>query len=285
MDAPFVIDAEFQRLLPIETESADAELDAELEKAGGPRDPLVAWKGQNILLDGHRRYTLCKRHQWPYQVVEIELPDRDAARNWMIRNQLARRNVDPRSAALLRARLVDGLTAVGRPAAAAVLEVAEAAGRSERQVWRDRRLAKALDKLPPDLRGRFETGDLKDAGPDTIRELSKLDEHEQRAVVALKDSGQYGSISAAVLGITDQVTGPDNPEHYEDAEDSTDTMAVDEEPTGPKLFAVVFRHLGLLRKSLDDLGQTCPGAFYPQCKLLSDRLADKLAAWEKEAVV
>lgn len=57
----------------------------------GCRDPLVVWNG--TVVDGHNRYRICREKQIPFQFVEMEFTDVAAAKMWIIRNQLARRNV------------------------------------------------------------------------------------------------------------------------------------------------------------------------------------------------
>jgi hypothetical protein len=59
----------------------------------GCRDALVVWKEKDILLDGHHRYEICKRHKIEYKEKYISLPDREAAADWIDRNQLGRRNL------------------------------------------------------------------------------------------------------------------------------------------------------------------------------------------------
>jgi len=81
---------EFSRLIPPHT-PAELELLEESILREGCRDPIVVWRG--ILLDGHARYRICRKHNLPYRIRAINLPDRDAARLWIIRNQFARRNL------------------------------------------------------------------------------------------------------------------------------------------------------------------------------------------------
>lgn len=59
--------------------------------ADGCRDPLVAWDG--VLVDGHNRYRICRENQIPFSYIEMEFENEEAARLWIIKNQLARRNV------------------------------------------------------------------------------------------------------------------------------------------------------------------------------------------------
>ena len=52
--------------------------------AEGIRDPLVTWQG--ILLDGYHRYKIAQESGLEYKTVEVELPDRDAAKEWILVN-------------------------------------------------------------------------------------------------------------------------------------------------------------------------------------------------------
>lgn len=59
--------------------------------AEGCRDPLVVWNG--MIIDGHNRYRLCRENNIPFTYIEMDFEDEEAAKKWIIRNQLARRNV------------------------------------------------------------------------------------------------------------------------------------------------------------------------------------------------
>ena len=96
-----ILDKEFQALIP----PLSAEEKAQLEEnivAEGCRDALITWQG--ILLDGHNRFEICERLNIPFRTMEIDLPDRDAAEDWIDKNQLGRRNLTPDQMSLLRGR-------------------------------------------------------------------------------------------------------------------------------------------------------------------------------------
>jgi hypothetical protein len=99
------IDAEFAALLPEQSPGELAQLEANLVADGVCHEALIVWKGHNLLLDGHNRLRFCKRHGIPYRVVEIDLPDRESAKRWIILHQLGRRNLPPDQAAYLRGKL------------------------------------------------------------------------------------------------------------------------------------------------------------------------------------
>ena len=88
----FTINPALQSLIPPLTPEEYAQLEQNL-LAHGCRDPLVIWQEEQALLDGHHRYALCERHGLTYAVHEISLQDMDAAKAWMIANQLGRRNL------------------------------------------------------------------------------------------------------------------------------------------------------------------------------------------------
>ncbi|GAI91325.1 unnamed protein product, partial [marine sediment metagenome] len=71
----------------------------------GCRDALVVWKETDTLLDGHNRLEICKRLDKPYQIKLLSLPDRDAAKAWIINNQFARRNLSPYQRSVLALKL------------------------------------------------------------------------------------------------------------------------------------------------------------------------------------
>lgn len=82
-----------------------AELDA-LERsllAEGCRDALVLWG--EVLVDGHNRYQLCRKHGLPFQTVQNpRLRSLEDVQLWMIDQQLGRRSVSDFQRGLLALR-------------------------------------------------------------------------------------------------------------------------------------------------------------------------------------
>lgn len=56
------------------------------------------------LLDGHNRYTICRQHNIPFQTQSIALDSREEAVNWIIANQLGRRNLTEEQKSYLRGK-------------------------------------------------------------------------------------------------------------------------------------------------------------------------------------
>lgn len=126
--------------------------------AHGCRDPLTVWNG--VLLDGHNRYEICTRLGLPFKVVSIELPNREAAEDWIDANQLGRRNLTPDAFRLLVGRRYnrikrsahrpskgdqfDPLIQLGKTAAKLAIEY----GTSEATVKRAARFAAEVERTP-----------------------------------------------------------------------------------------------------------------------------------------
>lgn len=114
-----VIDPEFQSLAPPLTKEELKQLEENLVR-DGCREPLSIWqyhppdsngrtylsKYEDILLDGHNRYELCKRLKIEFGIKFVEsVNTRDEARAWIITNQLGRRNLQPYQRAELALKL------------------------------------------------------------------------------------------------------------------------------------------------------------------------------------
>lgn len=100
---PVIIDPELHALCPPLNDEEYQQLEANL-RADGCRDALVVWQETGILLDGHNRHDICQAHDLLFLVEPISLDDREAAINWIINNQLGRRNVTEEQKSYLRGK-------------------------------------------------------------------------------------------------------------------------------------------------------------------------------------
>lgn len=105
-----IIDKEFQSLIPPLTAEEYDRLEESILNEGC-RDAIVVWEEHKVhyddltgntdvipyppvIIDGHNRYEICTRHNIPFNTVYADLPDRDEVKLWMMKNQLARRNLN-----------------------------------------------------------------------------------------------------------------------------------------------------------------------------------------------
>ena len=155
-----IIDPEFRDIIrPLDADEQQR-LEASL-LVEGCRDALLVWRG--ILIDGHNRHEICMRLGIPFRMQELSLPGdtREGAMAWAIDNQLARRNLHPDDASLLRGRAyLSEAKAPGRPSAklahaeqvsepggATADRVAERLGVSRATIARDGRYLDAVEML------------------------------------------------------------------------------------------------------------------------------------------
>lgn len=102
MPHEIIIDPEFRALKPPLAPQELAVLEASITRHGCLHS-LKVWNG--VLLDGHQRYEICTRLGLSYNVVSVELPDREAAADWIEAEQLGQRNLTADASRLLLGRI------------------------------------------------------------------------------------------------------------------------------------------------------------------------------------
>ncbi len=100
------VDDEFRSLIPpLQHEELQLLEQSIIEE--GCREPLTVWAEAGILLDGHNRFDICTRLGLAYELRELSFDTREAAFDWMDRNQLGRRNLTPLGLSMLRGRIYE----------------------------------------------------------------------------------------------------------------------------------------------------------------------------------
>lgn len=64
-------------------------------RVNGIRDPLSVWEREDslVLLDGHNRLEIAHMLDLPYEIRTLNLGSDEAARNWVLLNQMSKRNL------------------------------------------------------------------------------------------------------------------------------------------------------------------------------------------------
>ena len=89
------IDNEFKKLIrPLNEKEYEA-----LEKSiiqFGVMDTIKSWPTPDgeLIVDGHNRFDIARKHGVEYGCSRLEFSDRDQAKMWILKNQLARRNMN-----------------------------------------------------------------------------------------------------------------------------------------------------------------------------------------------
>lgn len=178
-----VIDDELRDYLPACNDQTYAILESMLLETHGPLDTIKVWRAGNIILDGHRRYEICRKHNLPFKIHYLDPVDRDEAKYWMDRWQACRRNLAVELLAISVVRMAKHLEKKqpGRYKQDIESQVADEINRSTRTVKRLIKQGEALQSLPDDLRDRIVNGEVKASRRDTL-ELATYDETQQRAI-------------------------------------------------------------------------------------------------------
>jgi len=96
-NSPIKISDELRSLITPLTQEEYQQLEENI-KEHGCREPLTVWEKSDdewVLVDGHNRYEICKNHNIPFNIARINFENEDDAKEWMINNQLGRRNLTP----------------------------------------------------------------------------------------------------------------------------------------------------------------------------------------------
>lgn len=187
-------------LTPDEHESLERSILSE-----GCRDSLVVWG--DLLIDGHNRYGICRKHGLPYNTVQAtQFKNMDDVHLWMIDQHLGRRSVSDFQRGVLALRKRE-IIAERRAAAAAAVNAAKAAQpASEEAPWEgetDPVVAQALAsvaKVPDealDTREALARAARLSAGQ--VKMIETIQEKAAPEVVAAVKAGELSLNAAAVV--------------------------------------------------------------------------------------
>lgn len=84
------MDTRFKHIIPPLSADEYSQLEQNILR-DGIRDPIVTWG--DTLIDGHNRLSIAQKHGLDYKTINMDFPDDDAAKKWIIINQFGRRNL------------------------------------------------------------------------------------------------------------------------------------------------------------------------------------------------
>jgi len=208
-DKQLTIDPEFRELCRALTPEERNLLEASIE-ADGCRDAIVTWANHDdTILDGHNRFEICTQLEKPWKSKALNLPDRQACIEWIIANQLGRRNATEEEKSFLRGkRYRSEKKAPHRPekdATAAPLKTAERLaeeyGVSSRTIHNDADFADAVDSVAANVGTEAKTEILSGKSGLTkkqIQDVAALPEKQQPKAYVQAKAGEKANGSPAV---------------------------------------------------------------------------------------
>lgn len=174
------IKQEFKKLIPALTPEEFNQLEENCLKEG-IRDAIVTWQG--FIIDGHNRYEIAQRHGLEFRTVEKEFESENDVIDWMIINQLGRRNITKEQRDyLIGKRYENEKQKIGRPENKEKkifpLKTAEKIGQefgiSHMQVKLNEQYSKGVDKLGEELKKQVLQG-KSDVNKSDVQTISKAE--------------------------------------------------------------------------------------------------------------
>jgi uncharacterized ParB-like nuclease family protein len=83
------LNSELQNLFPSETEKKELSLEESILKYGCLA-PITVW--ENTIVDGYRRYAICRKHDIPFQIIQRQFENINDALIWRAKFHLNQRN-------------------------------------------------------------------------------------------------------------------------------------------------------------------------------------------------
>jgi hypothetical protein len=114
MGKKIMVDPEFQSFLPPLSPEEYLDLEHQILKEGC-RHAIILWN--NIIIDGHNRYAICKKHGLSFRTMDMCFEARDDVTLWMIKNQMSRRNLTDYQRTAMVIRRKEAIAARANPGA------------------------------------------------------------------------------------------------------------------------------------------------------------------------
>jgi hypothetical protein len=180
------IDKEFESLCPKLSDEECKQLEANIKESRHVRDPIVTWR--DTIIDGHHRYKIAKKIGCTFPVYPKQFDSREDVIDWIIDNQLGRRNLTDEAKRILIGKKYNrvkdaqggdrksnrhGVGLIGD----AATYVAHDHDVNPRTVERAGKEAESFDKLAAALQTKHEAGELCTVPQlHRLAELPKLDQ-------------------------------------------------------------------------------------------------------------
>jgi hypothetical protein len=186
------VDPKIESMIRSLTEDELNALEESLLAEGKAISPLWLWG--DLLVDGHNRFRLSKKHKLPYEVKQVyeDATDIEDVKDRIRRDSLARRNMTAGEQSQLRAERVTYKIKSGETSADAIRSVAKESNVSVRQVQRDVKRAELIETLDDDLKKAAVA-----ISTPVVKKLASLPKPRQQAI-AKKADGDGKAIEKAI---------------------------------------------------------------------------------------
>ena len=176
----------------------------------GCRDPLVVWETADelILVDGFNRYEICAQYNINFRVEKKRFNDEEEAKDYMINNQLGRRNLHPDQLSYFRGlkyermkknnRGYDQILSKGQNDLSTADRLAQEFKVSEKTIKRDAEFSRGIELIGesnPKLKQDILAGKIKVKKSD-VQELAKA--NDDSSVKSIKNEADLYNKAQAI---------------------------------------------------------------------------------------
>jgi hypothetical protein len=265
-----IIDSEFKNLIPpMKPEEFQGLKESIVNNGYDILYPIVIWN--NIIIDGHNRYSICKEFDIQFSVSEKKFNDRFEVINWIINNQLNRRSMtNEQRSYLIGKRYQEEKKEEGRPKtendevplityrltnSKIEQKIADKYKVSPETVRKAEKFANAIDEVannasinPYKILGREIKATRKD-----IVELSQKPAEVQKEIIERVEKKEIPNIKIALKEIEDKVIF-DEIKEEPDEEQEIDYTKYEKEYSSPYYLAEkIFDIINNYKKEYDDV--------------------------------
>lgn len=180
------IDPVLEATLPPHDQKTAEEFEQMILEHGQINDPIWTWRG--IIVDGHHRFRLAKKHGLSYEVREVfgHCTSIEDVQYEMRRSQVAKRRLtDQQRRDVVAAMVAYGMAKKGLSKTEAVIEAAKAADVTPRTAFRDLKTKEHLEKVSPEVKSV--APHIAQMTPANLKTFAALDHADQESIVERND--------------------------------------------------------------------------------------------------
>lgn len=211
----FKIDKELKALIPQLSKEEFEQLEKNI-LAEGQRDPIIVWPVDDdyIIVDGHNRFQIGLKHnpQTPCNYIEKHFNSKSEVIEWMIHNQLGRRNLSAYDRSILALRL--------KP-------MFEEKAKENILATQNNKMASAFQKSGKQVHTSKELAKVAGVSHDTIAKVQKIQEKAPEGVKEKIKSGEV-SINQAYKDITQKEKQEKRQKEFKEKETETNNTWKDD---------------------------------------------------------
>lgn len=268
------VDEEFRDLCPALTDEEKSQLRANIIAENGCHDPIIYWETEgNPIVDGYHRHEICEGEGCKYPIKGMPFPDRGAVAEWILSNQLGRRNLNDVQRKMLLGRLYkskkgqQGGDKKSNPQNAVLIDHAE-------------KIAKEHDTSADTVMRGEQLADDVAALAKKSPELAKAIEHKQ---IPASAAAKLAAAPKSILAELAKKKGPAlRKAASAEAKKQTDTKPKKNgQPIGDGVFKAVYEYVGRAIPKITALNKSHPASHYERARRCIAEAMQHIENWRK----